>query len=145
MSTNLTLPIGYPSYARWYWSLWCAMVVTLVSFTTALPFDEIFVWFVIAEGLLGVGVFHFEYGRFVGYLKSNDPQRLASMESKFLYGFVYFFHPALWREVFTSQPGDSRTYIQVRNAFRTTYIFSWVTIVMPMGIVWSGLYTASST
>lgn len=145
MSTKPAQPTFYPSYARWYWLLWCVMFVVFVSFTFVFPIERALGWFAVAEGLLGAGVYHFEYGRFIGYLKSNYPQRITSMEFKFLYRFVDFFHPALWREVFSSHPDTSTEYNQVRNTFRTAYIFCWVTILVPMSIVWSGLYSLSNT
>ena len=117
-----------PSYTKLYWSAWLAAFVLYVASLAVVSRGSAMGCFGAVAGLGSVYVFHFEFGRFMGFLRANCPVEFARLQQmRFLEAFA-IVHPGLLRRMWASHasPAEAGAY----STYRAAWSFAVVTLVV---------------
>jgi hypothetical protein len=119
------------SFATLYWLVWLA-VLCVIAITLASHKDEAsLAWFALTSGLLGGLVFNFEFGRLMGFLKSNCPAVYSQLPHSRLFEASAFFNPNLLRT-----PDSTAAHYNAMKTYRSAWLFSAVAVFLPLLLNW---------
>ena len=116
-----------PSYTKLYWSVWLAAFALYVASLAILSRGTALGWFGAVAGLGSAYVFHFEFGRFMGFLRAHCPVEFARLrQMRFLEAFAVV-HPGLLRRMWGSHasPVEAGAY----STYRAAWSFAVISLV----------------
>ena len=121
---------GLRSFARYYWGMW---LVALALYTLAALFyspSAALGWFALFAGIGSMYVFHFEFGRLMGFLKAHCPAQHAELQRQPLLEVLALFHPSLIKKSWQPSASPVKPYERAFLVYRSAWLFSLVSLVV---------------
>jgi len=118
------------SFARYYWGTWLvalalyALGAFLYSPRAALG------WFALFAGVASVYIFHFEFGRLMGFLRVHCPTQYAELQRQPLLELLAFVHPGLIAKSWQPGASPARPQEGAFSVYRSAWLFSLVSLVV---------------
>jgi hypothetical protein len=94
------------------------------------PLREGLVWFALVAGVGSVYVFHFEFGRLMGFLKTHYPDQHAELKSKHFIEVLAFVHPSFIRKLWEPFQSPPLPYEYALRACRAAWLVAAVTLTI---------------
>lgn len=111
---------------------WGALVFIFFALSQVSDVHRNIGWFALLSGVYGVYVFHFEVGRLLGFLRAHVPSVSEKLPNSWSFETFAFFSPTLLRlPESTSSPEYNAVHV-----YRTAWIFSIVSIAVPLLLNW---------
>ena len=118
------------SFAKYYWAAWfAALAVYFLSVAFYTPAAGLG-WFAVVAGLGSVYVFHFEFGRLMGFLKTHCPTEHAELQRTRFLELLAFVHPRLVRRLWQPHASPPEPHESAFLVYRSAWLFTLVSLVM---------------
>ena len=118
-----------PSFTKYYWTTWFVALGVYLSSAFYFPLSAGLGWFALVAGIGSVYVFHFEFGRLMGFMKVHCPTQHAELQSKRFVEALAFVHPSLVRTFWQRRHSPPLVHECVLRVYRSAWLFSLVTLV----------------
>jgi hypothetical protein len=114
----------------YYWAAWFIALAIYLFSATVVSLSASLGWFALVVGLGSVYVFHFEFGRLMGFLRAHCPNEYATLQDKPFVKVLAFVHPSLIRRFWG--PRQSPLSIEERAllVYRSAWLFTFVSLVV---------------
>jgi hypothetical protein len=121
-----------PSFTKLYWATWFGAFALYVVSMTVVSRSVALGWFGVIVGFGSAYVFHFEFGRLMGFLRANCPVEFARLRQMRFLESVAFVHPGLIRRMWGvhASPVEARAYSIYRAAWSFTLISLLAVLVL---------------
>jgi hypothetical protein len=120
--------VSLPSFTKLYWAAWFGAFALYLASLVVLSRSTALGWFGVVAGFGSVLAFHFEFGRFMGFLRAYCPLEFAQLrQMRFLESFA-FAHPGLIRRMWGvhASPVEAGAY----SVYRGAWLFTVVSLVV---------------
>jgi hypothetical protein len=94
------------------------------------PLREGLGWFALVAGVGSVYVFHFEFGRLMGFLKTYCPDQHAELKSKHFVEVLAFVHPSFIRKLWQPLQSPPLPHEYAFRVCRAAWLFAALTLAM---------------
>lgn len=118
-----------PSFTRYYWAAWIAALIVWLLSSLRMPLAEGLGWFALVVGLGSVYVFHFEFGRLMGFLRVHCPVQHAELQAKPFIEAVAFVHQSILSRSWLSSHSPHQVHESAFRVYRSAWLFSLLTLV----------------
>lgn len=119
------------SFTKLYWFAWLTILCVFLVAFAIYGGEASIVWFALLSGLFGGYAFNFEFGRLMGFLKSQAPSVHSTLPSTRWFEVSAFFNPNLLRV-----PDRNAPHYRAIQVYRASWQFSVVAVVVPLLINW---------
>ena len=124
------MTLGLRSFAKYYWAAWLVALALYALGAFLYSPGAALGWFALVAGVGSVFVFHFEFGRLMGFLKAHCPTQHAELQRQPLLELLAFVHPGLIRKSWQPNASPSRPYESAFLVYRSAWLFSLVSLVI---------------
>jgi hypothetical protein len=112
------------SFAKYYWAAWLVGLGVLLASSSVFPLGAGLGWFALVAGVGSAYVFHFEFGRLMGFLKVHCPSQHAELQSKHFLEVLAFAHPSLIRKLWQPPQSPPLPHELAFRVYRSAWLFS---------------------
>lgn len=117
-----------PSFTKYYWITWILTLAAWLLSSLRMPLSESFGWFALVTGLGSSYVFHFEFGRLMGFLKAHCPEQHEYLQGKRFLAGLAFIHPTLFSRAWQPSRQSQQLEESAFSTYRSAWFFSLVTV-----------------
>lgn len=118
------------SFAKYYWAaLFIALALYCLSVVFYSPAAGL-AWFAVVAGIGSVYVFHFEFGRFMGFLKAHCPTQHAELQRTRFLEMLAFVHPSLIRKLWRPHASPTEPQESAFLVYRAAWLFTLVSLLV---------------
>ena len=120
---------GLRSFARYYWATWLVALVLYAFAARLYSPGAALGWFALVAGIGSVYVFHFEFGRLMGFLKAHCPTEHAELQRQPFLELLAFVHPGLIKKSWQPSVSPVKPHESAFLVYRSAWLFSLVSLV----------------